>query len=168
LVYVLALHSAGDAATPRAYGRAANWMTCKSSANHRKKLSLLHPKGCQAVYGTAPCLTDHDKPKASALSVAMALRRRACCQHGTEHRYRFTCLPVSLLGVSSSHPQRSYDSSMRSARRTLCSMRAAWAPAGMGHSLVSVSINSTHPRKAQCAAKTNMRERTSTAVQQVS
>lgn len=40
-----------------------------------------------------------------------------------------TCLPVSLLGVSSSHPQRSYDSSMRSARRTRCSMRAACAPA---------------------------------------
>lgn len=46
-----------------------------------------------------------------------------------------TCLPVSLLRVSSSHPQRSYDSSMRSARRTRCSMRAACAPAATAMSI---------------------------------
>jgi hypothetical protein len=52
-----------------------------------------------------------------------------------------TCLPVSLLGVSSSQPQRSYDSSMRSARRTLCSMRAAWAPAHTQQGVAHVRLS---------------------------
>lgn len=51
-----------------------------------------------------------------------------------------TCLPVSLLGVSSSQPQRSYDSSMRSARRTRCSMRAACAPAAAARASITMLL----------------------------